>query len=236
MPFSHHTLCVNTQDQTTELLHGVPLKQTRGGKKRNVVSVADPTDILTNLHLARYPLEQSSELTQDLGPDDVQRLNQKRQEDVQYRPPPDRLKLFSFSKRHLRLPFSRGKGKREKRVKLAPTPPVEKTSPKRRGSKSDARNRRLSRNQPGKRQFFPFSGKRVVLGAVELFALPLPCYLVEFLIQFHWLKGNVKKQNSSKRNYGLGGGDGFPSHSIGSHSIHICIVCFKPLVFYSHTP
>ena len=94
-------------------------------------------------------------------------------------------------------------------MKLAPTPPVEKTSPKRRGSKSDARNRRLSRNQPGKRQFFPFSGKRVVLGGIELFALPLPCYLVEFLIQFHWLIGNVKKQNSSKRNYGLGGGMDF---------------------------
>ena len=50
-----------TQDQPAEL-HGVPLKQSHGGKKRNVVSVADPTDILTNLHL--IPLDQSSELTQ----------------------------------------------------------------------------------------------------------------------------------------------------------------------------
>ena len=123
-------------------VHGVPLKPSHGGKKRNVVSVADPTDILTNLHLTHFPLEQSSELTQGLPPDEIRRLNQKPE-----RSPSDRLKLFSFSKRHLRLPFSRGKGKKEKQVKLPPSP--EKTSPKRRGSRSESRNRRLSRNQPG---------------------------------------------------------------------------------------
>ena len=143
------------QDQTTEV-HRVPLKTTHGGKKRNVVSVADPTDILTNLHLPRYPLEQSSELTQGLGPDDVRRLNNRQRGEERYSSPPDRLKLFSFSKRHLRLPFSRGKGKREehkgkreKHVKLPPPPATEKTSPRRRGSRSEPRNRRLSRNQPG---------------------------------------------------------------------------------------
>ena len=42
---------------------GVPLKQGGGKKKkRTTMSVADPTDILTNLHL--IPLDQSSELTQ----------------------------------------------------------------------------------------------------------------------------------------------------------------------------
>ncbi|CAI7988973.1 Unconventional myosin-IXa, partial [Geodia barretti] len=73
----------DSKDQTTEL-HRVPLKTTHGGKKRNVVSVADPTDILTNLHLARYPLEQSSELTQGLGPDDVRRLNNRQRGEERY--------------------------------------------------------------------------------------------------------------------------------------------------------
>jgi hypothetical protein len=127
-------------DQVTEL-HGVPLKQHRK-LKRSVVSIADPTDIITNLQLAHIPLEGSSELTQGLGIEEVHRLNQKPE---RIRSPVDRLKLFSFSKRHLRLPFSRGKGKKEKHVKLAVSP--EKTSPKRRGSKHETRNKRLSRAQ-----------------------------------------------------------------------------------------
>jgi hypothetical protein len=160
----------DSKDQTTEL-HGVPLKTTHGGKKRNVVSVADPTDILTNLHLARYPLEQSSELTQGLGPDDVRRLNNRQRGEERYRSPPDRLKLFSFSKRHLRLPFSRGKGKREehkgkreKHVKLPPPPATEKTSPRRRGSRSESRNRRLSRNQPDMLLPHTFAATSIVKG------------------------------------------------------------------------
>ena len=126
-------------------LRGVPLKTSHGVKKRNIVSVADPTDLLTNLHLAHISMETSSELTQDLSHDDVHKLNHKPE---RLHSPQDRLKLFSFSRRHLRLPFvGRGKGKREKHVKLAPSP--EKTSPRRQGSRSEARNRRLSRNQPG---------------------------------------------------------------------------------------
>ena len=104
------------------------------------MSVADPTDILTNLKLAHLPLEQSSELTQGLGLDDVRMLNQKH---GRLRLPADR-KLFSFS---LRLPFSRGKGKKEKQVKLSTSP--EKVSPKRRGSKHELRNKRLSKTQTG---------------------------------------------------------------------------------------
>ena len=108
------------------------------------MSVADPTDILTNLQLAHIPVEESSELTRGLGFEEVHRLNQKRE---RIRSPADRLKLFSFSKRHLKLPFSRGKGKKEKHVKLSLTP--EKTSPKRKGSKHETRNKRLSRAQAG---------------------------------------------------------------------------------------
>ena len=135
---------VSTQpDQLTEL-RGVPLKKQHGKLKRSVVSVADPTDILTNLQLAHIPMEESSELTRGLGIEEVHRLNQKSE---RIRSPADRLKLFSFSKRHLKLPFSRGKGKKEKHVKLSLTP--EKTSPKRKGSKHETRNKRLSRAQAG---------------------------------------------------------------------------------------
>ena len=130
-------------DQLTEL-RGVPLKKPHGKLKRSVVSVADPTDILTNLQLAHIPMEESSELTRGLGIEEVHRLNQKPE---RIRSPADRLKLFSFSKRHLKLPFSRGKGKKEKHVKLSLTP--EKTSPKRKGSKHETRNKRLSRAQAG---------------------------------------------------------------------------------------
>ena len=113
-------------------------------KKRNVVSVADPTDIITNLQLAHIPIDESSELTQGLTAEDVRQLNQKRE---RMPSPAERLKLFSFTKRHLRLPFSRGKSKKEKHVKLASSP--EKTSPKRKGSKHDSRNKRLSKAQAG---------------------------------------------------------------------------------------
>lgn len=89
-------------------------------------------------------MEDSSELTRGLGLHDVRRLNQKQE---QIRVPVDRLKLFSFSKRHLRLPFSRGKTKKEKHVKLASSP--EKTSPKRKGSKNEGKNKRLSRAHAG---------------------------------------------------------------------------------------
>ena len=133
----------NIQQDAVAELGGVSQKK-HGKKKRNVVSVADPTDILTNLQLAHIPLDESSELTQGLGIVNVRRLNQKHE---RMRSPADRLKLFSFSKRHLRLPFSRGKGKKEKHVKLAPSP--EKTSPKRRGSKLGSRNKRLSRSHAG---------------------------------------------------------------------------------------
>ena len=114
-------------------------------KKRNIVSVADPTDIISNLQLAQIPLEESSELTRGLSPEDVHRLNRKQE---RMRSPSDRLKLFSFSKRHLRLPFGRGRSKREKQGNAQ-----EKTtsSPKRKSSKHDSsvRNKRLSRAQAG---------------------------------------------------------------------------------------
>ena len=104
------------------------------------MSVADPTDIITNLQLTHVPLEESSELTQGLGREAVRRLNQK-QDRERIRSPVDGWK------RHLRLPFSRGRGKREKYVKLVTSP--EKTSPKWRGSKQEHRNKRLSRAQAG---------------------------------------------------------------------------------------
>ena len=135
------------QDQATEL-HGVPLKQ-HGGKKRNIISVADPTDILSNMQLARLPLEQSSELTRGLGLEDVRRLNRKHRGQRLHSPPTDRLKLFSFS---LRLPFSRGKAKKEKRVNIRSSP--DKVSPKRRGSKHELRNKRLSRSAAGECQLY----------------------------------------------------------------------------------
>ena len=74
------------------------------------------------------------------APEAVCRLNQK-QDREQIRSPVDGWKC------HLRLSFSRGRGKREKYVKLATSP--EKISPKWKGSKQEHRNKRLSRAQAG---------------------------------------------------------------------------------------
>lgn len=130
-------------------------------KKRNIVSVADPTDIISNLQLAQIPLEESSELTRGLSPEDVHRLNRKQE---RMRSPSDRLKLFSFSKRHLRLPFGRGRSKREKQGNAQ-----EKTtsSPKRKSAKQDSsiRNKRLSRAQAGTETIIAFMYMYVCIDA-----------------------------------------------------------------------
>ena len=74
-------------------------------RKRAAISLAAPSDIL------KYsPLDESSDLTRGLTPEEIIRLNQRQP----IPSPSERLRLFSFSKRRLRLPFSRSRGKKEK--------------------------------------------------------------------------------------------------------------------------
>lgn len=62
-----------------------------------------------------YSLEDSSEFTKGLSTDEISRLNQR-----QTLPSPsERMRLFSFHKRHLRLPFSRHKGKKGEKERLS---------------------------------------------------------------------------------------------------------------------
>ena len=70
-------------------------------RRRAAVSVADPTDI---------GLEDSSEFTKGLSTEEIARLNQR----PNMRSPAERHnRVFSFHKRHLKLPF-RSKGKKDK--------------------------------------------------------------------------------------------------------------------------
>ena len=76
-------------------------------RKRSAVSLADPMDVLKK---QAGPLEVSSEFTRCLTPDEIVNLNQHRS----ITSPSERMRLFSFTRRHLKLPFSKSKGKRDK--------------------------------------------------------------------------------------------------------------------------
>ena len=106
-----------------------------GRRKRAAVSIADPMDIVGNMEYVRpvANLEESSELTRCLSPEEVYRLNQQRRLPA----PTDRLRLFSFTKRRLKLPFrpwskkhhdgvslSRSASKERKLLKKSPSPTV----------------------------------------------------------------------------------------------------------------
>lgn len=80
-------------------------------RKRVAVSVADPTD-----YLAQSPVDSSSEFTRRLTSEEIIQLNQRQP----LQSPSDRLRLFSFTKRHLKLPFSRNKNKRDKEKVISP--------------------------------------------------------------------------------------------------------------------
>lgn len=81
-------------------------------------------DTLGNWQLAQplASLDESSDLTTALSPAEILKLNRQHRRDFS---PSDRLRLFSFTKRHLKLPFlARGKKHhREGRVEDASTPP-----------------------------------------------------------------------------------------------------------------
>ena len=103
-------------------------------RKRVAMSVADPTDIVGNMEYLRpvVSIEESSELTRCLSPEEIYRLNQQRRLPAST----ERLRLFSFTKRHLKLPFrpwakkhsdvsfSRSPSKEGKRSKKSPPPTV----------------------------------------------------------------------------------------------------------------
>lgn len=102
-------------------------------RKRSAVSIADPMHITRHLQLSPPPgFDESSEFTQGLTPDEIYQLNQQRE----LPSPSERLRLFSFTKRHLRLPFRlRGKKERDKRgppsdkeVTSPPTPKMKKAT------------------------------------------------------------------------------------------------------------
>ena len=80
-------------------------------RKKKGVSIADPTVIFGHLNIApKSPanLDESSEFTRCLTPEEIYKLNQRHKPPT----PTERLKLFSFTKRHLRLPF-RSKAKKK---------------------------------------------------------------------------------------------------------------------------
>ena len=75
------------------------------------LSVADPTD-----YMPQSGFEESSEFTRRLTSEEILHLNQRQQ----LHSPSDRLRLFSFTKRHLKLPFSRSKKQRDKDKPVSP--------------------------------------------------------------------------------------------------------------------
>ena len=79
-------------------------------RKRSALSLVDPMEVLKR----RGPssLEESTELTRCLTPEEIMTLNQQ-QSDFS---PSERHRLFSFPKKkhHLKLPFSKSRGKHEK--------------------------------------------------------------------------------------------------------------------------
>ena len=81
-------------------------------RKRVAVSVADPMDYLSS----QSPVETSSEFTRRLTSEEILHLNQRQP----LQSPSDRLRLFSFTKRHLKLPFSRSKKRGDKEKPTSP--------------------------------------------------------------------------------------------------------------------
>lgn len=79
-------------------------------RKRAALSVADPTDY------SPRSLEESSEFTSGLTSEEILQLNQRQP----LHSPSDRLRLFSFTKRHLKLPFSRSRKQKDKDKPASP--------------------------------------------------------------------------------------------------------------------
>ena len=80
-------------------------------RKRSAISLADPMDLKSQRGGGVATLEESSEFTRCLTPEEVMNLNQQRSSITS---PSERMRLFSFSRRRLKLPFSKSKGKKEK--------------------------------------------------------------------------------------------------------------------------
>lgn len=76
--------------------------------RRAAYSVTDPLDITFH----PIALEDSSEFTKGLSTDEISRLNQRRM----FSSPSERVRLFPFHKRHLKLPF-RHKGRKAEKEK-----------------------------------------------------------------------------------------------------------------------
>lgn len=81
-------------------------------RKRVAVSVVDPVEYFAHTS----PIEASSEFTRRLTSEEILHLNQRQP----LHSPSDRTRLFSFTKRHLKLPFSRSKNKRDKEKAFSP--------------------------------------------------------------------------------------------------------------------
>ena len=94
-------------------------------RKREIVSIADPMNFTGHLKLTQPALfEESSEFTRCLSPEEIYQLNQHREVPS----PSERLRLFSFTKRRLRLPFRlRGQKEKDKELLSPPTPKMKKT-------------------------------------------------------------------------------------------------------------
>ena len=94
-------------------------------RKREIVSIADPMNFTGHLKLTQPALfEESSEFTRCLSPEEIYQLNRHREVPS----PSERLRLFSFTKRRLRLPFRlRGKKEKDKELLSPPTPKMKKT-------------------------------------------------------------------------------------------------------------
>ena len=80
-------------------------------RKRVALSVADPTEFLP-----QSSFEESSEFTRRLTSEEILQLNQRQP----LHSPSDRLRLFAFTKRHLKLPFSRSKKQRDRDKPASP--------------------------------------------------------------------------------------------------------------------
>ena len=96
-------------------------------RKREIVSIADPMNFTGHLKLkVTQPalFEESSEFTRCLSPEEIYQLNQHREVPSPF----ERLRLFSFTKRRLRLPFRlRGRKEKDRELISPPTPKIKKT-------------------------------------------------------------------------------------------------------------
>lgn len=107
-------------------------------RKRVAVSVADPMDYLT-----QSPIDTSSEFTRRLTSEEILQLNQRQP----LQSPSDRLRLFSFTKRHLKLPFSRNKNKRDKEKLISPEKEPYKSMMPQRQKRSSPTSARFSTSE-----------------------------------------------------------------------------------------